>query len=759
MIKYLFRDVKKFKILYLTLFTLFVIAICTILSLLETYSNVDDAVNAFYGNYIKDDYMLYKKNLTEKELGKIEGIDSVEKVEGTIEADFRVKLDNDERRTLRIQSISKEIDKLYSYDSMDSKGLHISKKFMEENDLSLGDTLRISINGIEKEMKIVESIVNPSALFSIKSWNEPSPDGKYFSDAYMDISEYEKFGFSADMYNKVLIKVGKYKSDLENDLESIISNSKIVEKNEQISYITVNEEIGDLKTVSSFFIVIFSVCILSIIVVVTQKIIGELQKKIAYFKSIGIKNGELAKYFTLPYIGIVGISFIVGSCFSRVIGKILLGVYSDVFNLPEYDFVFHNRNFILILSVLAIIITIVYVFQYKKIKNMSVARVLKGEEDKIVKNSCRIGKGIPLFVKNVLRNILRNRGRSIFTGIAIIFSFILLITSFFFFDSLEHSLSSKVNEVNNYDYKIAFVKEMEKKEIADIMGKFDYQLEKAIAGELVMPEEELDVVISSSDSLKESILLKDIEGKEIDLENPNLCIIPYRYKQQFGINSGDNITVETVNEEGKIVKHDLKITNVVYEYTMFSVYVSPSIMKQIYCEDTYTSAYVNLDKEQEYKELTSIEEISTIEKNDYIYDSYGSIISGVEQFAKIIFIFSLVVLAAIFMGISYISLSTRKRDIAILKMLGAKNRYIYMSIMTEMNVILIVSLLVGIVISSPLKNILSSVFSNNRICFLPYIKEETYLMIILIIGILINLMMLYFFIPIRKINYKKELFR
>ena len=49
------------------------------------------------------------------------------------------------------------------------------------------------------------------------------------------------------MYNKVLIKVGKYKSDLENDLESIISNSKIVEKNEQISYITVNEEIGDLK--------------------------------------------------------------------------------------------------------------------------------------------------------------------------------------------------------------------------------------------------------------------------------------------------------------------------------------------------------------------------------------------------------------------------------------------------------------------------------------------------------------------------------
>ena len=61
MIKYLFRDVKKFKILYLTLFTLFVIAICTILSLLETYSNVDDAVNAFYGNYIKDDYMLYKK--------------------------------------------------------------------------------------------------------------------------------------------------------------------------------------------------------------------------------------------------------------------------------------------------------------------------------------------------------------------------------------------------------------------------------------------------------------------------------------------------------------------------------------------------------------------------------------------------------------------------------------------------------------------------------------------------------------------------
>ena len=121
-----------------------------------------------------------KKNLTEKELGKIEGIDGVEKVEGTIEADFRVKLDNDERRTLRIQSISKEIDKLYSYDSMDSKGLHISKKFMEENDLSLGDTLRISINGIEKEMRIVESIVNPSALFSIKSWNEPSPDGKYF---------------------------------------------------------------------------------------------------------------------------------------------------------------------------------------------------------------------------------------------------------------------------------------------------------------------------------------------------------------------------------------------------------------------------------------------------------------------------------------------------------------------------------------------------------------------------------------------------
>lgn len=761
MIKYTFKDIKKYRWLYFVVVILFAVATCVILALIETHSNVQNSALQFYEQYNKDDYVIYKNQISNDDAKEIENISGVLAIEKTLEADFEVTINNDEKRTLRVQSLPKDINKLYYYDQIDEDGIAVSKKFLDANNLIVGDKMTLSLNGETKVVTINASVVSPASIFAIKSWNEPSPDSKYFADAYINYNSFEAYRFHTDYYNKLLLNTDDNIDNtvFEDNVEKSLGKAKMLSKENQISYITVDEEIGDLKTISIFFIFVFMICIVSMLIVLAEKITDSSKKKIAIMKSIGTKNIKVCYIFTLPYLFSFLVSIIVGGALSYVILSILLKVYTSVFYIPTFTLSYQFSNIMIILAIAIIAILSVFTFQYSVVKKMSIARVLKGDSSSGTIKSNKLGNKFSFTLMYVIRNISRNKGRSIFTSLSVILSFILLVTSFFFFDSLSHSLSSRAEDINNYSYRVLFDRAFTKSDVNTFLGKYDYELEKKLPGQLIHFDEELDIVICSIDSLNDAIKLKTLDGSIIEITD-DTCVIPYRYKQQFSYNIGDTLTIDVTKTDGEIVTKDLKITDIAYEYTMFAVYISNEYMESIDPDLDYTNAYIkDANTESLYDELISIDKISMVEKYDYIYDSYKGIIKGVSQFAYIILIFSLILLGAIFIGICFVSMNSRKREFAIMKMLGARTGFIFKHLFFETNVLMILGLLLGSFVSSPLKNKLSDLFSNNRISFLPYLEPITYAFIVVTIFSIVNIMLLLFIRVIKNISYKKELFK
>ncbi len=90
-----------------------------------------------------------------------------------------------------------EISKFYIVDgesfNKDTKGIWLDNFFAEENNLKIGDTLKVKYDGCVFEEKIVGLINVPDHVYDVKDESQLYPDHKTFGFAYASINELEGF--------------------------------------------------------------------------------------------------------------------------------------------------------------------------------------------------------------------------------------------------------------------------------------------------------------------------------------------------------------------------------------------------------------------------------------------------------------------------------------------------------------------------------------------------------------------------------------
>ena len=193
--KKMLRDIKQNLSQFITIFLMVFIGVM-VYSGIESYmEGMKQTANNFYTDYNLQDFNVMGE-LTKENLDTIKQIENVKNAESKLMINGVLEENND--ITLQLNFIeSNEISKFYIVEgnefNVKTKGIWLDNFFAEENNLKIGDTLKIKYDVYVLDEKIIGFINVPDHLYDVKDESQIYPDHKTFGFAYLSINEIEEY--------------------------------------------------------------------------------------------------------------------------------------------------------------------------------------------------------------------------------------------------------------------------------------------------------------------------------------------------------------------------------------------------------------------------------------------------------------------------------------------------------------------------------------------------------------------------------------
>ena len=276
--KKMFRDIKKNKSQFITIFLMIMIGVMVYSGISAYMDGMKDTADKFYKENNLQDLNVMGTNFTVSDLNKIKSIDNV------IDAERKLSITGvtDNNKTLLINFIEENnISKFYVVSGekfdVNKSGVWLDEFYAKENNIKVGDTILVKYEELELKEKVLALINVPDHLYDVRDESELYPDRKEFGFAYLSVNEitedYIKKNVMKEMnisdervfnnvvgkfnykdyliFNSVMVDVDDTSkiSNVKNDIEDKVDSAKaIIDIKDTSSYVTYQGEIDEGKT-------------------------------------------------------------------------------------------------------------------------------------------------------------------------------------------------------------------------------------------------------------------------------------------------------------------------------------------------------------------------------------------------------------------------------------------------------------------------------------------------------------------------------
>jgi putative ABC transport system permease protein len=449
----MFRDIKQNKSQFITIFLMVLIGVMVYVGIEAYMDGMTSAADNFYTNNNLQDLNVIGTGFTEDDLKTIKDISNVNNAERKLV--INAINGEDSNKGFLVSFIeSNEISKFYVIDGIsfdvNKKGVWLDNFYAEENNLKVGDFVKIKYDTFTLEEEILGLINVPDHLYDVKDESALLPDRENYGFVYLSINEFPESYIKSqamkemniedesifDMYvsdfdykdyipyNYVMVDVnGKQNNNqVKNDIEDNIKNALAVIKIEDTSsYSMYQGEIDEGAAYVGIFSGLFLfIAMLSVITTMTRVV--EKQKiQIGTLKALGFKKQKITMHYVGYGFWVSLLGVICGILAGRYfIGSVFLGMEMEYFEVPNGVPIVNYLSYIVSALVVLCVSLITYITCRKELKK-SPADSLRNELPKVKSSSLNItSKGIfkklSFSSKWNLRDVLRNKFRTI-TGI------------------------------------------------------------------------------------------------------------------------------------------------------------------------------------------------------------------------------------------------------------------------------------------------------------------------------------------------------
>lgn len=716
------RDIKLNLSQFLTIFLMVLIGVMAYVGIEAYMDGMQSASDKFYSGNNLQDLNVIGENFTKDDLKKIKELKNVSDAERKLS--LTATTNND--KTLLLNFIeSNNISQFYIVDGekfdVNKHGVWLDSYYAEKNNIKVNDEITIKYDTFTIKEKVRGLIMTPDHIYDVKDESELYPNRENLGFAYVSINEmpesYIKGKVMKEMgitdskvfdkyvknfnykdylvFNYVMVdvneksNVSKVKSDIENNIDNALV---VINIEDTASYLTYQGEINEGKTYVGVFSGLFLlIAILSVITTMTR-VVNKQRIQIGTLKALGFKDSKIIMHYVSYGLFISFAAAICGILAGYFfIGKTFIGLEMSFFEMPNGKPIVDIQDILVSLLVMVIISFITYL-TCKNILKENAAETLRSKLPDVKKNSLNITtKGIfkrmSFQSKWNIRDILRNKMRTVMGIVGVTGCCMLIVTAFGMLDSLNYFVKLQFTDLYNFKYKLS-LNNVNNKELKEITNKYGDKTSESLGIEFLNNDEKISSTIFVDNS-NDYVRFVDNKNKFIKLDNTDGIYVTYKLAEKYNLEKGETIKWHVYGSdkyyESKIVGFNKDPQNQII--TINKKYLDKLNIK--YKPDT---VYTN-DDLSNVKEIKNVE---LIQDKVALESGMSNMLNTMKTMIILIIGIAVVLGSVIIYNLGILSYTEKQYQFSTLKVLGFSDKKIKKIFIMQNNWIAVISIILGL---------------------------------------------------------------
>mgnify|MGYP001433935163 CR=1 FL=1 len=572
--KKVLRDIKQNKMQFFNIFIMVFLGVFVFAGIHAYMDGMDVSASKYYESNNFEDLWLTGENFTTQDLECVKKIENVKNAERQLI--INTELEN--YKDVTVESIfieSNEIAKLYALEGeefqKDKKGVWLDSYLAKNLNLKVGDEISLKYKDYTITEKILGLVTSPDHVYFVKDDSAIFPTHKDYGFVYLSSNEFPIEGY--EIFNQIIVdvdntdKLEETKANIENNIKSAIA---VTDRESCFSYKGYNSEIEEGSTYSSVFTLLFLFIAILSVVTTMNRFVKKQRTQIGTLKALGFKNGKIIRHYVSYGFYISLIAAILGIIAGRfMLGGFFLNMEMSYFEIPVYSTIIIPEVYYLAVIVVVLITVVTYLSCRRILKEPAVeslrVEVPKVKSTKFDLTTKGIFKKSSISTRWNLRDIGRNKSRSLMAIVGIIGCTMLIVCAFGMLDTMNSYLNWEFDIINKFEYKISLANNYTDEELKSLEEKYGNATSQSLGIELKIDDKKETNSIVINDA-KEYLkyTYDDIKGYElISLVNK---VIDYNIKEEVG-NSVDYTKKITVVINMKEFKSKYGVKNITSLFT------------------------------------------------------------------------------------------------------------------------------------------------------------------------------------------------
>ncbi|MBU0575027.1 MAG: ABC transporter permease [Proteobacteria bacterium] len=717
----LWRDLWRMKGQVFAITLVVISGVATFIMFISTIDSLSLTRDTFYREYRFADVFINLKRAPESLKEKMEQVPGVDQVETRVSA--YVKLDVrgfPEPVTGKIISIPDDgqplLNRIYikrgrlADPAKDNEAV-INENFAQAHGFNLGDRFAAIINGKWKELTITGIALSPEFVLIMRP-EAMSPDFKRYGILWMGRKALSKSYDMDGAFNDVALTLhpDAKLNDVLGELDHIVERYGgfgAYARKDQISHRLLNEEFKQLQRSSEIFPTIF-ICVAAFLLnVVMSRTINTQREQIAALKAFGYNNIDIGIHYAKLVVLIISAGLVGGIAAGIWFGKMLGGIYMEVYRFPHLLYTLHP--WVIITAVLisiasALVGTMHALWRAAKQPPAEAMRPEPPAQYRVTLiEKTGIGRWLTQPSRIIVRNVERKPVRTFLSIIGIAVACATMISSGFFKDAVAFMVNVQFVRSQKEDIKVAFVEPTSRKavyELKELPGVHHAETFRTVPARFRSGNRSYKTAINGIEPESRLHLLLDTELKPISL--PPSGIVLNEYLGNFlGVKAGDLLTVEVL--EGSKPIRQVPVVALVKLYLGVMGYMDLTALNRLMREgDAISGAYLVTDplhSEKLYRNFIHMPRISgTVLRRNEIRNFQEVQAKGMLFFTFIATLMACSISFGVVYNSARIALSERSRELSSLRVLGYTRGEISYILLGELGLITLIAIPLGFII-------------------------------------------------------------
>jgi putative ABC transport system permease protein len=714
----LWRDLWRMKGQVFAITLVVISGVATFIMFVSTMDSLSLTRNTFYREYRFADAFVNLKRAPESLKEKIRAVPGVDEVETRVSAYVKLDIPGfSEPVTGRIISIPDDgrplLNRLYIKkgrlaDPAKDNEVVINENFAKAHGFEPGGRFAAIINGKWKELTITGVALSPEFVLIMRP-EAMSPDFKRYGILWMGRKALStSYNMDGAFNDCVLTLLPDAKlSDVLAGIDAVVERYGgfgAYARKDQISHRLLNEEFKQLRRSSEIFPTIF-ICVAAFLLnVVMSRTINTQREQIAVLKAFGYTNLAIGIHYAQLVVLIVAVGLIGGVAVGVWFGKMLGGIYMEVYRFPHLLYTLHPGVIVaaILISISSALVGTVH--SLWRAAKQPPAEAMRPEPPAQYRVSLiektGIGRWLAQPSRIIARNMERKPVRTLLSIIGIAVACATMISSGFFKDAVAFMVNVQFVRSQKEDMKVAFTDPTSRRalyELKELPGIHHAETYRTVPARFRFGNRSYKTVINGFEPDSRLHLLLDTDLRTVPL--PPAGIVLNEYLGKFlGVKAGDLLTVEVL--EGAKPVRQVPVVALVKLYLGVMGYMDVTALNRLMREgDAISGAYLVADplqSEKLYRRFIDMPRVSgVVLRRNEIRNFHDVQAKGMLFFTFIATLMACSIAFGVVYNSARIALAERSRELSSLRVLGYTRGEISYILLGELGIITLIAIPLG----------------------------------------------------------------